>query len=381
MSYTPRQYLLHGTLFLLTLLTTTWAGAEWLKGSPLFHLLWTGNYAEFWQNYSVGFRFSLPLLGFLSLHEFGHFYYAQKHKLAVSMPFFIPIWLGFLGGPISIGTAGAFISIKSAFRTRREVFDVGVAGPILGFIVALGILFWGFTHLPPPEFIFEIHPDYKAYGLDYAKYVYNDAANSGNIELGSNLLFEFFKHFVANDPAAVPNGFELIHYPWLFAGYLALVFTALNMLPMGQLDGGHVIYALFGYEQHRSISRICFAAFVFYAGLGMVEPYNNFWDEATSNVLYLLYLFLVFYTMFKDKGHVAILAICIFVGQFAMRLIWPSLTGYSGWLVLALLIGRVLGLYHPPAYHETPLSTTQKVIAWISLLIFALCFSPEPIKV
>ncbi len=380
MTYTPKQYALHGALFLLTIFTTTWAGAEWTLGKPLFSSLMENQWALFWTDWTAGLTFSFALLSILSIHEYGHYHYARAHKLNVSMPFFIPIWLGFLGGPISIGTMGAFIRIQSAFRTRGEVFEVGVAGPLFGFVVALAVLFWGFTHLPPAEFIFEIHPEYKSYGLDYAKHVYANAAELGNIEVGTCLLFEFFKHFVA-DPALVPNNFELIHYPWLFAGYIALFFTALNMLPIGQLDGGHVIYALFGYETHKKISRLVFVAWVFYAGLSMVEPYENFFDEALSNLLYLAYLFLVFYEISTDKGKVAVLALLVFMGQFCLRLVWADADGYSGWLIMALLVGRVAKLYHPPAYRESPLTSTQKVLAWFSILVFILCFSPAPLKV
>ena len=102
------------------------------------------------------------------------------------------------------------------------------------------ILFYGFTHLPEPEYIFQIHPEYEQYGLRYADYVYENQQESIiDITIGKNLLFLFFENFVA-DPARVPNPHEIMHYPFIFAGFLSLVFTFLNLLPIGQLDGGHV---------------------------------------------------------------------------------------------------------------------------------------------
>ena len=110
--------------------------------------------------------------------------------------------------------------------------------------MALIVLFYGFTHLPPPEYIFQIHPEYEQHGLNYAEIVYKNQPDTIiDVTIGKNLLFAFFENYVA-DPARVPNAHEIMHYPFLFAGYLSLMFTCLNLLPIGQLDGGHVVYGL-----------------------------------------------------------------------------------------------------------------------------------------
>ena len=133
----------------------------------------------------------------------------------------MPFWFGFLLVP-SIGTMGAFIRIKEAVSSRVKFFDIGIAGPLAGFVAALGVLSYGFTHLPPPEYIFEIHPEYAEYGLDYADHVYQDETLS--FKVGNNLLFAFFEKYVATDPASVPNHDELVHYPWFVCRVSGVVF-------------------------------------------------------------------------------------------------------------------------------------------------------------
>ncbi len=95
-----------------------------------------------------------------------------------------------------------------------------------------------------------------------------------DISIGKNLLFLFFEKYVA-DPSRIPNPHEIMHYPVIFAGFLSLVFTFLNLLPIGQLDGGHVVYGLFGYRIHRIIATVFFIGFLFYAGVGFVTPYDD----------------------------------------------------------------------------------------------------------
>ena len=145
---------------------------------------------------------------------------------------------------------GALIRLREKIYSKKQNFDIGLAGPLAGFVTALMILFYGFTHLPEPEYIFQIHPEYEQYGLSYADHVYENQKESIiDISIGKNLLFLFFENFVA-DPARVPNPHEIMHYPFIFAGFLSLVFTFLNLLPIGQLDGGHVSM---GYSASKSI--------------------------------------------------------------------------------------------------------------------------------
>lgn len=374
MNPTIKKFFIHLGLFVITLITTTLAGAEWQFGrflgfeeSPLT-----------WQHFLEGFYFSLPFLGILTIHEFGHFFTARWHKVKVTLPYYLPFWFGFIGMP-SIGTMGAFIRIKEYINSRTKYFDIGIAGPLAGFVVALGVLFYGFTHLPPAEYIFEIHPEYQEHGLAYADHVYED--NEGAFKVGTTLLFEFFKQFVASDPSRVPNDYEMIHYPWLFAGYLALFFTALNLIPIGQLDGGHVLYGLIGSRRHRKISAILFIFFITYAGIGVVSPYGKFEDLLYEVPLYAGFLYLVLSRLTASKKNNLLIAVAILFFQFFLVLIFPQLKGYQGWLVFALLLGRFLGLYHPQAYFDEPLDNKRKVLGWVALIIFILCFSPSPFVV
>src|SRR5262249_29617265 len=150
----------------------------------------------------------------------------------------------------SIGTLGAVIRIRDHVRSNKEHFDIGLAGPLAGFIMALVVVGYGYFTLPPADHIFKFHPEYKTYGLNYAEHVYSEeylkgAGKTGiDIQIGSNLLFKIFESFVP-DKSRIPNSHEMMHYPVLLAGFIALLFTSMNLLPIGQLDGGHITYGLF----------------------------------------------------------------------------------------------------------------------------------------
>lgn len=367
-------------LFLsITLITTTLAGAEWMTGNFWFDFGQPNGalrFSDFWR----GLHFSIPFLGILTVHEFGHYYFARKHKADVTLPLYIPAWFGFLAIQ-SLGTMGAFIRLKSQLRSRLEYFDVGVAGPLAGFVAALGLLFYGFTHLPDLSYLFQIHPTYAPYGADYAKYVYE---NPGlNLKLGSNLLFWFFETYVVSDPALIPNAYELMHYPYLFAGYMACFFTALNLLPIGQLDGGHILFSAFGEKVHSRVSPALFILFIFYAGLGNPAPLNfdydpHFWDAVGDNLLILGVIFISVSRVFPYWLDNLTLAISIFGLQYALRIFFPEWVGNPGWMVFGLLLGRFLGIYHPPVADNRPLSTGRKWVAFLAFVVFVLCFTPKP---
>ncbi|WP_339903538.1 site-2 protease family protein, partial [uncultured Cyclobacterium sp.] len=123
--YSTKEYLKHGTLFLLTIVATTLAGGEWLYGRSIL----SSEQPLTWEYFVLSLQFSLPFIGILLIHELGHLFTSIYHKVRSSLPFFIPAWLGFLGSP-SIGTFGAVIQIKGLISSRKKFFDIGVAGPI-----------------------------------------------------------------------------------------------------------------------------------------------------------------------------------------------------------------------------------------------------------
>ncbi len=373
----PKNYLKHLGLFVITLATTTMSGAEWLTGKSI---LASGEFVMSWSDFLSGFAFSIPFLGILTVHEFGHYFMARKYSIPVTLPYYIPGWLGFLGTP-SIGTFGAVIQIKGAIQSTKEYFDVGVAGPLAGFVIAIMVMFYAFTNLPPADFIFEIHPEYEQYGLDYADHVYDvnnqENANLMQFKLGPNILFWVFESYIA-DAERMPNYYEIIHYPWLFAAYLALFFTALNLLPIGQLDGGHVVFGLFGSRRHGYISAAVFLIFLFYSGLGLISPMEPAMDLMWSIPLYIGFLFICLSRLIKRPVDRIAVALLIFTIQFTFQWFWPDLQGYTGWLLYCLLIGRFMGVHHPRVLFEQKLDTKRQILGWIALLIFILCFSPQP---
>ncbi len=395
-----------GFLF-LTLITTTLAGAEWVTQT---YIVASEPLNMTWNTFLQGFEFSIPFLLILTCHEFGHYLTARYYKIDVSLPLYLPFWLGFLGTP-SIGTFGAFIRIKQKISSRLEYFDVGIAGPLAGFMVAILVLTYGFSNLPQPEHIYQIHPEYETFGPDYADHIYSKdtfllredfskirpdiahfypdtihySTSLPSIKIGSNLIFDFFKTQVA-DPELLPNDFELMHYPWIFAGYLALFFTALNLLPIGQLDGGHILYGLVGKKYHTYISSGLFTAFIFYAGLGVFDLSTDFNDSEILPVpvfilkypLYIYFLFICFTSMLKERKNRLTLAVVIFAAQYFAAMFFPHWTGYTGWLLFAFLIGRFLGVKHPTVEQDKPLSLERQVLGWLALLIFLGSFSPTP---
>jgi membrane-associated protease RseP (regulator of RpoE activity) len=367
-------------LFVATVIATTMAGSQWAYG----HSPFMDDYS--WEDFSKGFAYSVPLLFILTVHEFGHYFVAMYHKVKASLPYYIPIPpIPFL--PFSLGTMGAVIRLRSKPVSNVQNFDIGVAGPIAGFVVALVMLFYGFRTLPPPEYVFQFHPEYEQYGLNYADVVYSeeylkDKGPVLEVTIGTNLLFWIFEKTVA-DPARVPDGREIMHYPVLMACYIALFVTCLNLLPIGQLDGGHVVYGLFGFKTHRRIARIFFLALVFYAGLGLswIDPKLPQDDLLLGIAGYLLFLFIAFKGLMLPIRDTVMYVLLMFALQFSLMVYVPGIKGYEGWILFALLLGRLVGVEHPPSEIERPLDPRRVAVGWIALLIFVLCFSPAPIRV
>ncbi len=381
MNSSHKNYLIHSILFLLTLITTTLSGAEWMYGGIFLPL--DGVHPLGWSQFWQGLHFSIPFLLVLTVHEFGHFFVARANQVRVTLPFYIPIWFGGLFE--SIGTLGAFIRIQDPIRSRTKFFDIGIAGPLAGFVVALGLLWYGFTHLPPADYIFTIHPEYKKWGLHYGEFAYrNRPAGVTTFTFGDNILFWFFQTYIA-DPARLPHPFEMMHYPYLLAGFLSLFFTALNLLPIGQLDGGHILYGLIGRRWFGRVAPVLYGAFLFYAGLGRYRPEEFaiandelFIQKLFGLALYIGFLYICLFRITENRLATLLLALSIAIAQ--LLLVWwqPTWDGYAGFLAFAFLLGRFLGVAHPDTEEDEPLTIGRQVLGWLALLVFVLCASPRP---
>jgi Zn-dependent protease len=199
-------------LFLLTCITTTLAGTQ---ASPVFYARYAGQDIH-WQdlflpeNLVLGIPFSVTLLLILGIHEMGHFYAARRWHVRATLPYFIPI-------PTIIGTMGAIIRIRSRIPNRRALFDIGVAGPLAGFVIAVFAL---------------------AYGFSTAKIVsMSHFEGQGALVFGDSLLTSALQYLMVGE---IPSGHDLMLDPVGFAGWLGLFVTVLNLLPIGQFDGGHL---------------------------------------------------------------------------------------------------------------------------------------------
>ncbi len=208
----PRHIWINGLLLVATLLTTTWAGALH-QGVNL--LQEPGRFA-------VGLPYAVGLMAILGAHELGHYFTARYHKIAVTLPYFIPI-------PFALGTFGAFIRILSPARDRRGLFDMAVAGPYAGLVLAIPALLIG---LPMSHVV--TLPAGASIG----------AGIGGGMSLESSLLLTVLAKLSMG--SALDAGNALLLHPIAFAGWLGLLVTALNLLPIGQLDGGHMADAMFG---------------------------------------------------------------------------------------------------------------------------------------
>ena len=297
-------------LLLATIFTTTWAGTlfwagyagsyELQSGWDLLLILLHGETLFYgW------LTFSLPLLTILGIHEMGHYVYARKHGLDASLPFFIPI-----PPPFLLGTMGAFIAIREPIPNRRALLDVGASGPIAGFLAALPITLLGFWLTEQAAREAPVDP--------------------GNlIFLGTPLAFNLLGELAEQFMTLSDN--YLIH-PVAFAGWAGLLVTALNLLPAGQLDGGHIARALFG-PRARLLSYLAISVMLFMAFFGIpdVIPFLESSDP------------------------------------------------YFGWAIFAGLV-YFLGVEHPPPSEEiTPLNTPRWLAGGFTGVMLLLCFVPSPL--
>lgn len=409
-----RTHLIQLLLFVVTFISTTLAGAEWMYGGSFIYGPHPMGWTEFWG----GMHFSVPFLAILTCHEFGHYFTARYHRVNVTLPYYMPLWLGFLPS-FSIGTMGAFIRIRERVNSLTKTFDIGLAGPLAGFVVALGVIFYGFTHLPPKEDIFTIHPEYELFGENYAEYVYDvdtfflktdlakinpraasyyeaDTIRLGpgyqlGVHMGDNLIYAFARAYIVPETERdrIPNPNEIFHNPYLLAGFLALLFTAINLLPIGQLDGGHVLYGLIGSRKHRLVAMAAYIALLTYSGLGtgvfgVFNPFDLTQDMPDILIAVVAYAFFLFYLLGKtgySNQQKLIISLGIIALQEFLLLTFPGIEGYGGWMLFAFIIGRYLGVFHPPVAIEEPLTPGRRVLGWLALIIFILSFSPQPLVI
>lgn len=391
-----RVYLLHIGLFLLTVLTTLMVGAELVSAKIWFAWLFIPEEAQhlleetqlsckdIWQ----GIPYSFSFLAFLTFHEFGHYFTSVYHRVKCTLPYYIPIFI-----PISllnIGSFGAVIRLKEIPDSTRKYFDIGIAGPLAGFVISVAVLVYGFATLPDiNEYILNIHDEYcLSFDFDTPR-APTDAEMVAYIEaeegrqtyyIGTSILFELLKNIVVEDPMQIPNRFEIMHYPLLFAGYITLFFTALNLLPIGQLDGGHIVYGMFGRKVSGYVSRISVVALLFIGGTGLVEL-GGIKENLLSLAFYLLFVYYVCKRLFPkiEIAQLITLILSIFSIQLLIKWNFPQIEPNAIWLIYAFLVIRVIGIDHPPAIQEHRVNRPRQILGWLAILIFILCFSPNPI--
>ena len=384
---TADRYWLHLLLFVLTLASTVYVGASWWANRLLHYEAHDQTISLFFltlnQAWLVdGLRYAIPLVGFLTVHEFGHYFAARYHDVRTSLPYYIPFPFN------GIGNFGAVISIRQRIPSTRSLFDIGVAGPLAGFVVALGALIYGFATLPPPEYLLDLpgHEALKAHIRQHG--TFPDARpTSGNgmpvLIVGYTPLYWALSQVFAN----VPPMYEMYHYPVLFAGWLGLFFTALNLLPVGQLDGGHVLYALLGDAWHRRFAQAFVFVLLFSGGIGFMDGMQQSLQDVSPwlgraswiilAAIYYGYLYKIFGGTDR-RTWAGLVGLLSGVGA-AMALGWTGL-GWTGWLVWSLLIIFLVRVKHPPVLRPQRLTPGRRILGYLAIAIFILCFSLQPLS-
>ncbi len=291
-----RAWGLNLAMFLATVASTFYVGAELVSdaGHPL-----------------RGWVYAVPLLAILVTHELGHWLFARRHQVDASLPFFLPLPLP------PLGTLGAVISMRGRIRTRDALLDIGASGPLAGLAVAIPVLLIGLK-------LSKVEP-IPPHGLDE----------------GQSLLYLALKRVVLGK---IPDGYDVFLHPTAFAGWAGLFMTMLNLLPIGQLDGGHVAYAIFGPRQDAYSRRVHDGLLVVAASVG------------------------AFYATLALRAHApwSDVGAALFEGK--NWIVW--------WVLLFLLTRRGP---HPPTENAT-LSRRRAVVAWATLLLFVLLFMPVPFR-
>ncbi len=331
-----RGPLRHILLFVASFVTCTMAGTQWMMQDP---------YAI--ENWTYGLTYAALILSFLAAHEFGHYIAARIHGVDATLPFFIPIPPALM----PFGTFGAVIRTRTPIASRTVLFDIGVSGPLAGFVVCLVILAIGMVVNPGPELIATLHPN-------------GAGAEPGAVLTFGDSLFFWLLRSATGSTVYWPPMTEIYHYPFFCVGWFGLFVTALNMLPFGQLDGGHVLYALVGRKQH-TVGRALWWVMFLLVILSMIG-----WIHELLSTEY-----------FEDAWIV-----------WLQRNVEPSLTQAISaapwlfqigglWAFWMILIRFFIRIDHPPVALEEPLSPTRKIVGWVAIAILIFSFAPQAIYI
>lgn len=298
------RWWLHALLFFATCATTFFAGGFSGQTDGSFSVL-------------SGIMYSACIMGILLVHEMGHYLASRYHRVDASLPYFIPFPLP------PVGTFGAIIRMKSPPRTRGPMLDIGYAGPLAGLVVTIVVCF---------------------VGLRMSEVVPVSGLPEGAFMEGNSLLYLALKKLA--HPEMGPGDDVFLH-PVAWAGWLGIIVTSLNLIPAGQLDGGHVLYGLWGPRIHLKVAKLVHVI-VFVMGLNGLICYLALNHGPTVALL-------------RDAGYLDI----VLRGS-----------GMFMWLVWAILL-RYVGGKHPPVEDpDAPLSTGRKVLGFVTLAVFVLTFTP-----
>ena len=322
-----------------------------------------------------GAEFTASLLAILLAHEFGHYIAARIHKVDTSLPFFIP--LPFLS---PFGTMGAVIRMRGQIPTRRALLDIGASGPLAGLCLAIPIYYYGACHS-------QVIP-----------------VSKGGVELGDSLLLTLLDHLAMPN---LPAGHTLLLSPFAFAAWAGMFVTMINLLPVGQLDGGHVAYALFGKRQDGFARNVHRGVFVFFCGAVLVRVVlalrgGGGWDTLGARVEGSLF-WLTWFQMLailgtisrKDRGapvispgvRIAVTAALVTLPGFAKAGGAKAIAAWVGFALavcVMVVLERTRGVFRPHGLFDHPevsderLDRVRTVIAVVTLLLFVALFMPTP---
>ncbi|MCB0723623.1 MAG: site-2 protease family protein [Ignavibacteriae bacterium] len=315
------RYFVNIILFIATFVTTTFAGVAWLQKDPTQLL-----------NFSLGITYSVLIMLVITTHEFGHYFAARIHKVPVTLPYYIPFPFLDLN---PFGTMGAVIRMKAHRYTRKGLFDIGASGPIAGWITCLIILIIGFKSLPGIEYLYNIHPEIAINGL-----------SDKGFHFGENFMFSFIGKVFAPEGSFIPPMNEVYHYPFLCVGWFGLLITSLNLMPIGQLDGGHIIYCMFP-KYYKTVARIFFVLLLLFGLIGVFPV-------------------LEYYDVLKTSGMSPVTD-------------WLLQFGSISWLIWAILILWVIKIEHPDTVENKTeeLDTGRMLLGFLCIVIFITSFTPR----